>query len=89
MAFTLLCAGQAGWERARRRLQVVARHRTVDLALIRKAEVSIERAEQSLRQLWDAFGMTPTSRSRLDVFVPPVEHEEDNFAREFLHDPKT
>jgi P27 family predicted phage terminase small subunit len=44
------------------------------LALIRAAEVSVERAEFAFRQLAAEFGLSPASRTRLDVEMP---HEND------------
>ncbi len=40
------------------------------LALIRAAEISVERAEFSFRQLATEFGLSPASRSRLEVEMP-------------------
>lgn len=40
------------------------------LALFRQAEISVERAEFSFRQLAVEFGLSPASRSRLDVEIP-------------------
>lgn len=57
------------------------------LTLIRTAEISVERAEFSFRQLSAEFGLTPAARSRLDVYAPPPENEEDDFARKYLSGP--
>lgn len=86
-SFLSLCRAWSRCERAHLRFNEVLRKRvsvTSDyLDLVRKCEVSIERSEHTLRQLWDSFGMTPSARSRLDVYTPPPENEEDDFARRY------
>lgn len=84
-SFVALCEAWSRFERARRRARVVLTQRmkytAEHLDLIRKVEVSVERAEHSWRQLSAEFGLTPAARSRLDVWAPPSE--EDEF-QEFL-----
>jgi P27 family predicted phage terminase small subunit len=83
-AFTALCGAWSMHQRAGARLRTVFRSKAAltpeRLDFIRKAEVSIERANHTLRQLWSEFGMTPAARSRLDVYAPPPT-EEDDFER--------
>ena len=86
-SFVVLCEAWSRYERARRRARTVLaqrmRYTAEHLDLIRKVEVSIERAEHSWRQLSAEFGLTPAARSRLDVWVPLAE--EDTF-QEFLRE---
>jgi P27 family predicted phage terminase small subunit len=53
------------------------------LDLIRKSEVSVERAEFSYRQWATEFGLTPAARNRLDVHVssPASDSEADELDR--------
>jgi P27 family predicted phage terminase small subunit len=94
MAFQVLCETHARGEYARRRLRMLERRlrqaTTLEqLALIRKAEVSVERAEHAFRQLAAEFGLTPAARSRLDVYAPTGgvsdEDEEQAFLDKYLH----
>lgn len=85
-AFRALCIASSRFERAWVRLQRAYRGKDGDE--IRRAEVSVERAEHSQRQLWAEFGMTPAARSRLDVYAPPAEDEQDEFARKYLGAPR-
>lgn len=90
-SFLSLCEAWSRYERANVRLRAVFRQQSAltpeRLSFIRQAEVSVERAEHTLRQLWSEFGMTPAARSRLDVYAPPPENEEDDFARKYLSGP--
>jgi hypothetical protein len=40
------------------------------LAVIRKCEISVERAEHAFRLLAWEFGLTPAARGRLDLHLP-------------------
>jgi len=82
--FRAVCEAWARYERSLVRLRAKLRNRSASDEEIRRREVSVERAEHSLRQLWDAFGMSPSSRSRLDVYAAPPEQEEDAFRRRYL-----
>jgi phage terminase small subunit len=57
-----------------KRLKKVVRENPDDIELIRKAEISVEKAEQSVRLLGNEFGLTPAARSRIDV---PLEAAND------------
>jgi P27 family predicted phage terminase small subunit len=85
MLFAVFCETWGRWERARRRLTKMFRSREADPTMIRKAEVSVERAEFGLRQLADAFGLTPVSRSRLDIDLPANDDDEDESFFAFLN----
>lgn len=82
-----LCLASSRYERANVRLRWIYQKRKASHDEIRQEEISVERAEFSLRQLWAEFGMTPAARSRLDVYAPPPENEEDDFARKYLSGP--
>jgi len=82
-AFLALCQASSRYERANVRLRRLNRKRGAGIEEIRRYEVSVERAEHSLRQLWAEFGMTPAARSRLDVYAPPPETETDEYERMF------
>ena len=86
-SFRALCEAWSRYERANVRLRAVFRQKasltSERLSFIRQAEVSVERAEHTLRQLWAEFGMTPAARSRLDVYAPPPLAE-DAFEQEFF-----
>lgn len=90
MAFSILSETHARCELARARLRRVERRlgraTTLEqLALIRKAEVSVERAEHAFRLLAAEFGLTPASRNRLDVVAPTgALSEEDEFFEKYL-----
>jgi P27 family predicted phage terminase small subunit len=83
--FAALCNAWGRYQLARRRLKVVLKTTKVKgasntlakrLALIRTAEVSVERAEFAFRTLAVEFGLSPASRSRLNVQVPGSDHDE-------------
>lgn len=82
-SFLALCQAWSRYERGNVRLRRIYRKRGVEIDEIRRYEVSVERAEHSLRQLWSEFGMTPSARSRLDVYAPPPETETDEYERTF------
>lgn len=63
------CQAVSRYMAAVKRLKKVARESPDDIELIRKAEVSVEKAEHSMRLLANEFGLTPAARSRIDV--PP------------------
>lgn len=75
--FEALCEAWARYQEARRRYRRVIR--AVDpvngMTTIRKAEVSVEKAEAALRMLAAEFGLTPASRGRLDVAAEPSEDD--------------
>jgi len=75
-AFRILCLAVSRFERAWARLSGLFQKETATAEDIRRAEVSVERAEHSVRQLWTEFGMTPAARSRLEVWAPPTEEDE-------------
>jgi P27 family predicted phage terminase small subunit len=79
--FTTMCEAWARWYDARARLRGVLRSQTKvkDLALIRKAELSVERAEHSFRLLANEFGLSPAARARLDVDVGKEVDDLDEF----------
>lgn len=83
--FILVVRAWARLEGAERRLQqILAPAGTLTdehARLVRKVEISVERAEHSFRLLAAEFGLSPTSRSRLNV--PPMRDEDDEF-EEFL-----
>lgn len=55
-----------------------------EMSLIRRAEISVEKGEASVRLLASEFGLSPASRSRLDV---PAVGERDELD-EFLDRPR-
>lgn len=61
------CAAVSRYVAATKRLKKVTRESPDDIETIRKAEVSVEKAEQSMRLLGNEFGLTPAARSRIDV----------------------
>lgn len=72
--FCVLCEAWERYCRSLRQLRQV--HKAVKnqeiteaMELIRKAEISVEKAEQSFRLLSNEFGLSPASRSRLSVEV--------------------
>lgn len=75
--FTALCHAWGRYERALRRLKQVEKRADVfdDLDTIRRAEVSVEKAESSFRLLATEFGLSPASRSRLSVETQGDEDE--------------
>ncbi len=72
--FALFCEAYARWERSRRRLAKLKF--SDDLVFIRKAEISVENAEKSVRLLAGEFGIGAAARSRMNV---NTDQEEDAF----------
>lgn len=68
------CQAVSRYVAAVKRLKKVVRENPDDIELIRKAEISVEKAEQSVRLLGNEFGLTPAARSRIDV---PLEAAND------------
>jgi P27 family predicted phage terminase small subunit len=66
-SFAAYCQAVSRYVTAVKRLKKVGREAPDDIELIRKAEVSVEKAEQSMRLLGNEFGLTPAARSRIDV----------------------
>lgn len=69
------CAAVSRYVAATKRLRKVTRTSPEDLEAIRKAEVSVEKAEHSMRLLANEFGLTPAARSRIDV--PPEASDDE------------
>ena len=75
--FTILCNAYGRYERSIRRLKKVEKQvdHLEDIDVIRKAEVSVEKAEQAYRMLAIEFGLSPASRSRISVGTKAKEAE--------------
>ena len=67
--FTLICNTYGRYCRALKRLKRVEKQcdHIEEMDVIRKAEVSVEKAEQAYRMLAIEFGLSPASRSRISV----------------------
>ncbi len=67
------CAAVSRYVAATKRLKKVTRENPDDIEAIRKAEISVEKAEQSMRLLSNEFGLTPASRARINL--PPEAND--------------
>ncbi|MBE3589874.1 MAG: phage terminase small subunit P27 family [Firmicutes bacterium] len=76
--FGAYCEAWSRYVDACRRLRRVLRTNPEDAVSIRKAEVSVEKAEHSMRLLAMEFGLSPAARSRIDL---PPQDEDDDFER--------
>ena len=74
LLFAMFCEAYGRWERSRRRLKDTMK--AGDNDDIRRVEISVEKAEQSVRLLAGEFGIGAAARSRLSV---QGEQEEDAF----------
>lgn len=66
--FISYCQAWSRYCHANKRLKKVLKEAD-DIEVIRRAEVSVEKAEHSVRLLANEFGLSPASRSRLSVEV--------------------
>lgn len=76
--FAAYCRAYGRYEKANRRLARVEREHPDDIDVIRKAEVSVEKAEHAMRLLAGEFGLTPAARGRLSV-APEVNDDDEAF----------
>lgn len=81
--FALLCGAVARFDMAHERFLVVlqksVKNPAKHLKMIRLAELSVERGEQSARLIGAHFGLSPASRASLDV--TPSGAAEDDFEK--------
>ena len=61
------CASYSRFKQANARLKRIVAEAGDDMSQIRPAEVSVEKAEHSMRLLAAEFGLTPAARGRLSV----------------------
>lgn len=75
--FAALCHAYDRYERARRRLPKVEKQcdPVEELDVIRRAEVSVEKAENAFRILAIDFGLTPASRTRIGTSVTSDDND--------------
>ena len=76
--FEAYCRAHGRYLKANERLDALAAG-DVDATSIRKGEISVEKAEGSMKALGSEFGLSPSSRSRLSLPDPP--HEPDPMER--------
>ena len=67
------CRAYSRYIQANKRLDAMGKD--ADPGVVRKAEISIEKAEGSLRTLANELGMTPHSRARLDLEGDPFDDD--------------